>query len=72
MSTMTKKTPKKRTGTRRSHIKAVKIITQTCENCKASIVPHRACKSCGMYKKRNIVKTTVRATRRLRRTKKIS
>lgn len=39
---------------RRSHQALKPIALSACEKCKATILPHHACKSCGFYKGRNI------------------
>ncbi len=72
MSTPVKRTPKKRTKTRRSHHSLTTVKTGTCEKCGAVTRPHHACPSCGTYRKRSVVNVATRAARRLRRTKKIS
>ncbi|MDQ7841726.1 MAG: 50S ribosomal protein L32 [bacterium] len=47
--------PKSRTGSRRSHFKAVPPTLVTCPQCKSRIVPHRVCPSCGFYDGREVV-----------------
>lgn len=45
-----------RTATRRAHdaIKAVGL--SRCPHCQAMTLPHRACRSCGYYRGRQVVK----------------
>lgn len=40
---------KSRTGMRRAHDAIAAPLTQTCPECKAPRMPHRACPSCGYY-----------------------
>ncbi|NQU99674.1 MAG: 50S ribosomal protein L32 [Parcubacteria group bacterium] len=52
--------PKRRTtrssrGQRRSHDALKKLNLTTCPKCSEPIMPHRACKKCGIYKGQQIV-----------------
>ena len=43
---------------RRTHLKKDAPTTGICSNCGATVVPHRACKKCGFYKGKEMIKTT--------------
>ena len=45
-----------RSGNRRSHIKAKKIILNYCPKCKSPVMSHRVCQNCGFYKGKDILK----------------
>ncbi len=44
-----------RTNRRRANWKAKSVKSSKCPACSAPILPHRACKACGMYKGRVVV-----------------
>ena len=46
----------KRTAQRRAHWKIEAKNLGTCSNCGAKILPHRACATCGTYKKVQVLK----------------
>lgn len=43
---------------RRTHLKKDAPTISVCSNCGATVVPHRACKKCGFYKGKEMVKVT--------------
>jgi large subunit ribosomal protein L32 len=45
-----------RQGKRRASIKQALVKSVKCANCGNLIVPHTACKKCGFYKGREIIK----------------
>jgi len=45
-----------RQGKRRDHIKLVTQKTILCPNCGSSVLSHIACKKCGYYKGKEIIK----------------
>jgi large subunit ribosomal protein L32 len=40
-----------------SHLALEKVSTATCPKCGAAVLQHRACKACGTYKSREVLKT---------------
>ena len=44
-----------RTGKRRAHDRLTLTNAAVCSQCGASVVPHRACPSCGYYKGREVI-----------------
>ncbi|MGH2376649.1 MAG: 50S ribosomal protein L32 [bacterium] len=44
-----------RTARRRSRWKSAPVTLVTCPQCKARIVPHRVCPSCGYYAGREVI-----------------
>jgi len=40
---------------RASHFALKKLVLAACPKCKAPIMPHRACKECGMYAGRKVL-----------------
>ncbi len=46
---------KTRTATRRARWKAARVTLVTCPQCKARMVPHRVCASCGYYAGREVI-----------------
>ena len=44
-----------RTGKRRAHDRLAVTNASVCSQCGASVVPHRACRSCGYYKGREVI-----------------
>lgn len=69
MSTMTQKTHKSRTKSRRSHHGLKAKTLATCEKCEAKITPHQACPKCGHYRGRKILDITKRVLRTKRNKK---
>jgi large subunit ribosomal protein L32 len=53
--TQKRRHPKSRTGSRRSTWKVAAAALVTCPQCKARILPHRVCPSCGYYGGREVV-----------------
>ncbi|MDQ7857304.1 MAG: 50S ribosomal protein L32 [Armatimonadota bacterium] len=47
--------PRSRTRSRRSTWKAARPALVSCPQCKARILPHRVCPSCGYYGGREVV-----------------
>jgi large subunit ribosomal protein L32 len=47
-----------RTAKRRSHLALKTEGVSECPNCKEPKLPHRACKSCGYYEGRLVIKGT--------------
>lgn len=45
---------KTRTATRRARWKATRVTLVTCPQCKARMIPHRVCSSCGHYAGREV------------------
>lgn len=45
-----------RTGKRRAHHALKTIGLSRCPRCQAMTLPHRACRSCGYYRGREVVK----------------
>ena len=56
MSTATQRHTKARRNKGRSHMALKKISVNKCEKCGAAVLPHKACKKCGDYKGRTIIK----------------
>jgi large subunit ribosomal protein L32 len=56
MSTPTQKNIKGSRGSRRAHHGLKAANTGKCEKCGATIIPHHACKKCGVYKGREVKK----------------
>ena len=56
---------------RSSHFALKKTMTAKCEECKADILPHRACPKCGRYKGRKAKNTEKRVLRRKRNKTKL-
>lgn len=54
MGLPSKKTPKSKTKSRRSHHALRKVRLQECPKCKKSILPHRACLFCGTYRGKEV------------------
>lgn len=50
-----------RSGARRSHLKAKKLILIICPKCKEQTLSHHACPTCGYYKGVNILKLEEKA-----------
>ena len=46
---------KTRTATRRAGWKAARVTLVTCPQCKARMIPHRVCPSCGYYAGREVI-----------------
>ncbi|QQR78168.1 MAG: 50S ribosomal protein L32 [Candidatus Moraniibacteriota bacterium] len=42
----------------RKFLELTPVVTAKCPKCQAEVLPHRACKECGHYKGREVVKTT--------------
>ena len=53
-----------RVRTKRAQWKAAKITTTTCPHCSATILPHRACASCGYYNGRQVLPPRAKVTPR--------
>ncbi|QGS52163.1 50S ribosomal protein L32 [Spiroplasma tabanidicola] len=51
-----RKTSKAAKNKRRSHLALVSTSLMTCQNCGATIKPHRVCRECGYYKNKEVVK----------------
>jgi large subunit ribosomal protein L32 len=47
---------KQRTRTRRAHDALTPVGVSRCPHCQALTPPHRACRSCGYYRGRQVVK----------------
>jgi len=45
-----------RTRTRRAHDAVTPVGVSRCPKCQALTLPHRACRSCGYYRGREVVK----------------
>jgi len=45
-----------RTRTRRANWKLKKLNLSTCPQCKSAVLPHHACKNCGTYQGRTVIK----------------
>lgn len=58
MAVPKKRTPKSKKGMRRSHHGKSAMSVSACPNCKAGILPHRACLTCGMYRGRQVLNVT--------------
>jgi len=55
MAVPKKKKSKSRTASRKASNTKVQTVNLTiCPKCKEAVIPHRACKACGTYKKREI------------------
>ncbi len=52
---------------RASHFALAKSAAAECPKCRAAVLPHRACKSCGFYRGRTIVDTARAAARLVKR-----
>ena len=50
------KSSRSRRDKRRANLKMSAQTLEKCSKCGAQMVPHRVCKSCGSYNKREIVK----------------
>ena len=50
--------------TRQQQWRAAKITTTTCAHCGATILPHRACTSCGYYNGRQVLPDRTKTTPR--------
>ena len=48
---------------RRTHLKKDAPTTDVCKNCGATVVPHRACKKCGFYKGKEVIKVNKEETK---------
>ena len=46
---------KRRTGNRRSHHALKPVQTTVCQKCKQEVMPHRVCRVCGTYNKRQVL-----------------
>ncbi len=55
MSVPKKRQSSSRVRRRRSHHEISTTNTQVCPNCKATALPHIACKECGQYKGRQVI-----------------
>ncbi len=66
---------KRRTRTskrdRASHFALKGTGTTPCPHCGATILPHRACSACGMYRGKKAVDVAKRTTRRAKRLKAV-
>ncbi|OQA51962.1 MAG: 50S ribosomal protein L32 [candidate division WS2 bacterium ADurb.Bin280] len=51
-----KKLSRTRSGNRRSHDFLKKIDVGVCPKCKANILPHHVCQSCGYYNNEKVLK----------------
>ena len=51
-----RKTSKQRKALRRSQHALEATTLVECKNCKQQIIPHQACKYCGFYKGKKIIK----------------
>ncbi|QBQ07961.1 50S ribosomal protein L32 [Spiroplasma gladiatoris] len=51
-----RKTSKAAKNKRRSHLALVSASLMSCQNCGATIKPHRVCRECGYYKNKEVVK----------------
>jgi len=47
---------KTRKRQRRTHLKKEAPTINSCPNCGATVVPHRACLKCGFYKGKEVIK----------------
>jgi len=56
MAVPKRKTSKSKRDMGRAHKKIDGITIATCPNCGEPIVPHQACKNCGQYKGKTILK----------------
>ena len=57
MAVPKRKTSKARRNTRRSAVSKLEMPAMSkCSNCGAFKLPHRACKACGFYRGRQVVK----------------
>lgn len=50
---------------RRSHHALKAIVIAKCEKCKADILSHRVCTSCGYYKGRNVIGSDAKVAKTL-------
>lgn len=48
---------------RRTHLKKEAPTTSVCPNCNSVVVPHRACKKCGYYKGKEVIKVNKEETK---------
>jgi large subunit ribosomal protein L32 len=67
MGLPTKKHAKTSKRVRRAVIKLLKVTLNKCPKCKKPIRPHTACKKCGAYKGREVIK--IRIPKALRKKK---
>lgn len=56
--------PRSRTRSRRRTWKAPPLTLVTCPQCKARILPHRVCPSCGYYGGREVVEVEAARSKR--------
>lgn len=52
-----RRTSKTAKRARRTHLKLENPTVCTCKNCGEPVAPHRACKKCGSYKGKEVIKT---------------
>jgi large subunit ribosomal protein L32 len=64
--TQKRRHPRSWTGERRSQWKAKLVTLVTCPQCKARILPHRVCPSCGYYDGREVVAIEVPGSKKKR------
>jgi large subunit ribosomal protein L32 len=50
-----RKKSRSRTRSRRAQWKAAPLTLSTCDNCRATKVPHQACQNCGTYAGRQVL-----------------
>ena len=56
-----RKTSKQRKNKRRTHYKAARPTTSTCQNCNATVQYHRVCPECGHYRGKLAIEKEVAA-----------
>lgn len=54
-----RKTSKQRKHLRRSHHALDEVTLIECPQCKQPIIPHQACKYCGFYKSKKVIKKAI-------------
>lgn len=53
-----RRTSKTKKAMRRTHLKKDAPVITTCSNCGNTLKPHRACRKCGFYAGKEVIKTT--------------
>lgn len=61
MSVPKKRRTKSSVNQRRSHFALKRKTLAVCPQCKRTILPHTACRNCGYYKGREVIKLKVRS-----------
>ncbi|OGY37352.1 MAG: 50S ribosomal protein L32 [Candidatus Andersenbacteria bacterium RIFCSPHIGHO2_12_FULL_45_11b] len=61
MAVPKKRTPKSKTGMRRSHHGRTSMSLSTCPSCKSPVQSHTACATCGTYRGRSVISVTKKA-----------